>query len=164
MHDERTALLPLILLRSDGSAPISQHISFEEVGFPMKTEIEVREPARERSVAMQHAKRLLTSQCFSYLLALLASSTLYTLNDDKLLAWNAVNQLQFTATAFPFDFASLSAEAVHPLQIKTPVKKRPGVIDWATKREPWVVQEQQLSGALHSRTSLASVQSSSAAT
>lgn len=72
---------------------------------------------------------LLLSLIFSHLKALLANNSPYPPDDDKLLDWNAVKQLQFTAST-PFSvFVSLSDEAVQPLKIRPPAGKRPEVIE-----------------------------------
>lgn len=67
---------------------------------------------------MNYAKRLLALQHLSHLRALPGDSSLYTLNDDKLLERSAVRQLQLTAPAFLLVVALLSYEVAQPLDIE----------------------------------------------
>lgn len=57
---------------------------------------------------MNHAMRLLTSQFFRHLRALLSNNSLYALDDDRIVKWNALRPTQFNSPAFSFMLALLS--------------------------------------------------------
>lgn len=94
----------------------------------MKTEKKADEAAWERSDAVDHALRLLTLQFLSFLHALLAGTSLYALDDDRLSESNAVKELQFNALAFPFLFASLLDNVLQPVHIERIAMKRSKMI------------------------------------
>lgn len=70
---------------SDCFSHVSHLTSLDEVRQPVMKEADVNSAASQRSVAEDHALRLLILPFFCYLHALLGSNTLYTLEDDKLL-------------------------------------------------------------------------------
>lgn len=129
LYDNRMASLQALLSCSNSFPSRSQRASLREVSGLVATEERVDRAARERSEADDHAMRLLTSQFFSYLHALLVNSSLYSLDHDRLLEWNTVEMLQCTAPAFIFVFASLSHEIAQAVLIERPAVERQRVID-----------------------------------
>lgn len=63
---------------------------------------------------------LLTLQFSSHLNALRGNSSLYTLDNDKRLEWNAGKQPQLTASALSPVFSSRSRKYVQPLHKEQP--------------------------------------------
>lgn len=60
---------------------------------------------------------------------MLCKNSLYTLDDDKLLEWNAVRKFYFIAPPLFSVFALLSDEAIQSQQIKAPGREQSGVIE-----------------------------------
>lgn len=82
---------------------------------PVRTEEGVDKASRERSEAADLAMGLLAILFFSHLHALLVNSSLYSLNDVRLLEWNTNKQLQFTASTLPLVFAFFWRRVIEPL-------------------------------------------------
>lgn len=81
------------------------------------TENEMDRAAWERFGAVDYAMLLFTLRFLSHLHALLGTNSLYTLDGDKLLEWDAIEQLRLTTPALSLLFASLLYEFVQPLRI-----------------------------------------------
>lgn len=93
------------------------------------TEENVGKAAWVRSGAVDPGMRLLTSQLFDHLHALLDNNSFYTFEDDKLLERIAVEPLQFTDSAFRLVFSLLSHAAVEPLSADRSAVEHPMVIE-----------------------------------
>lgn len=78
---------------------------------------------------MDHAIRLLTLQFVIHLHAILGSTSFYILDDHKLLEWNAVKKLHFTAPSLCPVFASLSHEFAELLHIERPAMERLRIVE-----------------------------------
>lgn len=95
----------------------------------MKTEKKLEKPALGRFRAVDHAVLFLLLQLFSHLHALLVTNSLYNLDDDKPLKWNAVKQLQLISTVFCPRFSLLLLEVFQPLHIERSAVDRLKLID-----------------------------------
>lgn len=80
--------------RRDGFSSVSQRILPDGAERLVKAEAEEDKAEWERFLAADYAMRLLTSQLCSHLFAVLANYGLFALDDDKLLDWEAVEELQ----------------------------------------------------------------------
>lgn len=80
----------------------------------------VESAAWERSRTVDRKMRVLTMHFFVHLHGFLGSHSLFGLDDNRLLEWNAVQMLQPTAPALSFVRASLSHEVVQPLHVEQP--------------------------------------------
>lgn len=98
--------------RNDVVSSLSQRISLGAVGHRVNAENRAEEAACERSAAVDHVLDLLTLQICSLLQVLLGNISLYVFNEKKVLEWNAVKRLQFTAPAFHFAPNSLCDEGL----------------------------------------------------
>lgn len=114
-YDSRTAFLLFSVLRSGVFSPHAQWESLYRMERPLKTKEEMNKTAEERSGAVDHAMRLLTSQWFSHPHAFHSNRSLYTFEDDMLLKWNAVEQPQLTDPAHLLVLGSLLDKVVRPL-------------------------------------------------
>lgn len=83
--------------------------------------------AWDRSGAVDHVLHVPTLHSFSRLQPFLGSNSMYTLRDDKLLEYNAVERLQFAASAFPLSAPSFSPEVAETMHLERCAVKRPGV-------------------------------------
>lgn len=128
MSEGRTAFLHVIPLGGGCFLLVSKRMLLDGVRHSVKTEVEVHKTAWERSATVTYAVQLLTLQLFIHSHALLGSSSLCRLHADKLLEWDAVKQLQFTAPALLFIFASLPEKVLLALQIKVRAGERPRAV------------------------------------
>lgn len=85
LYDSRASLLNGLTSFSSRNSPRSQWKSLQAVERPVKTKTKVEKAAWERSEAVRHPMRLLICQFLSHLYAPFASSSLYNLDDVKLL-------------------------------------------------------------------------------
>lgn len=88
--------------------------------------------------------RLFTLQFSSHLQAFLCHSSLATLDDDKLLEWNAANQLPHIATARSFVLALLSREVFQLLYIELPGVEPPRLTELGEERTLYALQRHLL--------------------
>lgn len=111
-----------------------QRSSLDGVRPLVKTEAEVNKAVKERFVTVDHAVRLMISQSFCQLHALLSRNSLHTLLDDKLLDRNATKKLQFTAPDL-FSVSDLLCDKdFQPLQIIAPARERAKMIEPGDQR------------------------------
>lgn len=112
VYDGRTDLPHNLTSRSDGFLHRSHVESFDGVDRPVKTEKKVDKATWERSGTAYHAMGLLILHFFRHLHALLASTSLYTIEKDSLLKSSAVRQLQSIAPATLLLLASFLQKVV----------------------------------------------------
>lgn len=158
INDNKTALLHVLMFRSDCFVPCSQQESPREVQRPVKTE-------KEGGKACLGAIWGRGSRDTSFSLVAFHPSacspwqqSVYALYNDRLLERNAVRQLQRTSPAPPLEFAPLSREVAQPLHIERPAVKLPKVKKLNDKRTLHAVYRRLLTPSVpcrindHSRT------------
>lgn len=118
IYDIRAALLHTIVSSSERFSYRLQRASLSRVQRRVATNKEVDKTAWGPSGVVSHSVCMLTSQSCSYLYAFLGITGLYTLDDERPLKRNAVQELQFTTPALFLVCTLLLDKAVSSLRMR----------------------------------------------
>lgn len=108
VYNRRTDLPHVLMSRSKDLSPRSQRQSLHRMKCPVTAEEKVGEAAGERSAARDHAMPLLTYSSSTLFTLFFAVAACAPFDDERLLEWDAVKKLQFTAIDLSLLLSSLS--------------------------------------------------------